>query len=224
MEVHTDAQLQERILVAILYRWEYGILKRLQAERLKGDYMGKSNTYIKREKYIKRFVLVVILIQVFIVLVFLPVFFSAMPIRSEDCINDVIVVDRKERVREYGIKWQDIDIYIYSNDVKYSYSNPGVFGEYSANEFYDEIYEGQRLNIIYRKSENWFSKANILMEVKSEDKTYLDFDDYKSMCSLGLTCMLILASIIEVIFLAVAVFASISQNSELKFFGRNKMK
>lgn len=183
--------------------------------------MGKSNKDIEREKFIKKFLLVMIPLQILMIFLFVYAFNLPDELNLEECISDVIIVDKKEK--EFALRDEEY-FFIYSNGVKYQYLNYGIFAKYSGNEFFKAIEEGQQLNIIYRKTRDPDSTLKILVEVKSEDETYLDFEESKSRTESDKTISIIFVSVLELLILAAAAFTIYAKYSELKFFGRRKKK
>ena len=186
-------------------------------ERLAGEIMRKTNRNIKRVKFFKRFVPIFVIGHVVILFAFLCIL-ESKPVDISNCKNERIVVEDKEYI--------DIPrhrtFFVIANDIKYFFSNSGIFGKYSASELNEEIEIGETLDISYYKT-GLFKKKNYVIAAEGED-VYLEYDTSYELKQKGYIGFIVLFSIIELIFASVLTLWFISASKELKFFSKKKRK
>ena len=161
--------------------------------------MKKNNT-VKRFKFRKRLFFRSTLIQIVILLFLIVGIYESKPIDINDCENKEIIVDAKE----YIYVFSEYRCRIYSNGIRFWLPNHSISPVYNPREFYDTIQEGDKLDITYTKY--GVRKRNLVVAVKDETTTYLDFDLYNSQKKSAFIAMIVLFAVVELIFCAILYF------------------
>ena len=161
--------------------------------------MKKNNT-VKRFKFRKRLFFRAMLIQIVILLFLIVGIYESKPIDINDCETKQITVDAKE----YYYGYNEYKCRIYSNGIRFWLPSHSISPGYNPREFYDTIQEGDKLDITYTKY--GVRKRNLVVAVKDETTTYLDFDLYNSQKKSAFIAMIVLFAVVELIFCAILYF------------------
>ena len=161
--------------------------------------MKKNNT-VKRFKFRKRLFFRAMLIQIVILLFLIVGIYESKPIDINDCETKQITVDAKE----YYYGYNEYKCRIYSNGIRFWLPSHSISPGYNPREFYDTIQEGDKLDITYTKY--GVRKRNLVVAVKDETTTYLDFDLYNSQKKPAFIAVIVLFAVVELIFCAILYF------------------
>ena len=162
--------------------------------------MKKNNT-VKRFKFRKRLFFRAMLIQIVILLFLTALLYKSKPIDINDCETKQITVDAKDSV------YNSDRIYrVYSNGIRYDFPTHSIRNKYDPKELYETIQEGDKLDITYTKGYVSWKKINLVVAVKDETTTYLDFDSYNSQLKTAFIAVIVLFAVVELIFCAILYF------------------
>lgn len=161
--------------------------------------MRKTNLNIKKTSFIKRFIISFLIIHAVIALMLIVVLNEAKPIRKENCQTSIVTIDNIEYVRVF----KEYQCRIFSDNIRYDFPSLGVFGNYSSKEIYESIGKGNLLSISYVEGVNFFGRYNLIVDARSEDTVYIDFNLYNEQRQSTFVLIIILFSIIELIVLSI---------------------
>ena len=183
-------------------------------------FIRKTNTNLKRLKFFKS-LLVFAVIQCFLFSIFVPEIYDAfVPVNSENSKQIKIVVD--ETYYDSSGR-SSAKFYIYSNGIKYRFSNFGISGKYSNRELSEMVREGDVLSITYIEkypfgvvNEKW------VVDARTETKVYRSLEEYNARKSPVLNILFF--GFIELLFLSVFALYIVFHWKELKLFSYRKKK
>ena len=180
--------------------------------------MRKSNSALKRRKFIRKFTISFLLIQITIATLAGSLLYESSPINMDDCASQKIIVQAREYKRVYGEHVCQIS----SNGAIYWFPNLGMFEKYSSRELYEEMEPGKSLDITYTEGRNFFAKHNLIVDARSESTIYLDFGTYNNEKGKLVVAVIIMFSVIELVFLAIFICIFLFNSKELKLLPNEK--
>ena len=151
------------------------------------------------EKRLIRCIFVFILIQVFIVLLFLRLFGNGQPVKIEETKQADIIVEDIYLVSFPKDHW----LVILADSGKYKFDNHPMFDKYSLEELKEFISKGDKLKLMYSEEYSIFGKVNLIADMRSETEIYRTIEE-NNLAFRGVpTIIVILFSVIELIFVGV---------------------
>ena len=182
--------------------------------------MRKSNTALKRRKFIRQITISFVLGQIIILILAGGLLYESSPINIDDCAIQKITVQSREYKPVYGEHVCQIS----SNGAKYQFPNLGIFGKYSSRELYEEMKPGKILDITYTEGRNFFTKHNLIVDARNESTIYLDFESYNNQKEKIVISVIIMFSVVELFFLAIFICIFLFNSRELKLLQIGKRK
>ncbi len=163
----------------------------------------------------------------FIIIQFLIVFMFVQFIeRSEQLdINDTqqidIIVDDKYIFKALT----EHRLVIVADSVNYLFMSRATIDEYSVDELYSSVSNGERLSLVYYESNFLFEKVNIVVDARTETQIYRTFDGY-NYSKEGIHIFgCIIFSIIELLFVGgVYIYIWINFNMVKHVFKKQKLR
>jgi len=186
--------------------------------------MKKTNTAIKRRKFIRKIIRDFILGQIIILIVGGQSVYHLRQIKPDDCIVQKIMVEKCTFVTK--VKGPSY-VRIYSNGVQYRFPSMGWEDKYSNHELAQKIKPGQILEIKYINTRHFlffFVKDNLIVEAGDGSDMYLDLDSYNSQLHSSFVALLVVLPISELVFLAILILRVLFNAAELKLFPNRKKK
>lgn len=164
------------------------------------------------EKKLLCTMLAFILIQMLIVFGFARFLNSSQPVDIQDIKQIDIVAEDISTVRVPRENW----LIVVADSEQYVFENHSWHEEYSVNELYDSISEGDRLSLMYYESRNLFlGKANMVVDARTETEIYRSIEEYNR-GKVGLpaaVAAIFSVSVIELFYIGVvAVYIWLNQN------------
>ena len=180
--------------------------------------MRKTNTNLKRVKFFKK-ILVLLIIQILIVLAFLYALKPDRPVNFEDLNKTTIIVDDVNY--DYHIFTGSV-FTVYSDGKEYEFAKFSIAGtdEYSMIELYETINEGDSLIIEYKETKN----SKTILSAVLNGKVLRSVDGYNDFLTTQNRLRTISFIAVEVIFLTVSVFIVLIYGSEIKLATIKKVK
>jgi len=156
------------------------------------------------EKKTLRMLILFVVIQLVIIFISVSFFRDSQPTSIEDVKRVDIVVDDAYRLQIL----RENRLYVVSDSTTYVFtSRPGA-KEYSVNQIYKSIHEGDRLFLMYKETSGIFGKVNFVVDARSETEIYRTFEGYNN-GKKGLPLIIVIASaVIEIAFIGI-VFVSV---------------
>ena len=153
------------------------------------------------EKKLIRCIFVFILIQVFIVLLFLRLFDNAQPVKIEETKQADIIVEDIYIVSFPKEHW----LVIVADSGRYKFNNHPMFDKYSLEELKELISKGDKLELKYSEEYNIFGKVNLIADMRSETEIYRTIEENNLAFQGVPTFIVILFSVIELIFAGIVI-------------------
>ena len=173
--------------------------------------MRKTTTKLRNRKFAKRIAKYAVIGQIIIILLFSVLFYQSKPIDIKDCTSIEIVVDEKEYVHGYG----EYKCRIISNEMRYEFSNTGIFGNYTLKELYQMISKGECIDIVYVERYLFFQKYNLIIDARNESNVYIDIDTYTAQREATFLILMTFVSFVEMIFIASIVFGIVFHRKKI---------
>ena len=175
--------------------------------------LKKEKFLRKRKKYIKRILHVFIPLELVLLLLFAICSYSSSSVKEEDCVTVKVTVEEKKYQRNFG----EMILQIVSGGVKYNIANIGTSNEYTAKEMYDQISEDDVLDITYVKRYGFFRTYNLAVDVRDDNTTYLDFENYNSQKEKAFTTVIVFFSLIEAVVLIIIVCTAVLNKRKIVY-------
>ena len=147
------------------------------------------------EKKLFRMVIVLAIIQVVIIFTFVHVLIGSQQINLNDTEQIDIIVDDIYYFRVPREKW----LFVVSNSTEYLFMGRPTFEEYSVDELYNSISEGNRLSLRYYETHTVLGKVNLVVDARSESETYRSIEEYNHGKQGVPTIVTVVFSLIELI-------------------------
>lgn len=126
------------------------------------------------EKKLRQMALILVLIQIIIVFTFVHMLIGSQQINPNDTKQIDIVVDD---IYYFRIPRENC-LFLVSDSTKYLFKSRSTFEEYSVDELYKSISEGNKLALRYREIHNIFGKVNLVVDARTETKIYRSIEEY----------------------------------------------
>ena len=183
--------------------------------------MRKTNKNIRRAKLIKQMIIKFALTQISVFLIFAGLFYESKPYKRSDSVNVTIIVEEKEY---YTRLYSERYFRVFSDEVRYDFPNLGITGEFTSYELYQEIQTGESLNVSYVTKYGLLGKYKLVLDARSNESIYLDFDFYNTQKEKAFTAVKILFIVVELIVLFIFVLIALFNKKELELFHRRKKR
>ncbi|MBQ2759816.1 MAG: hypothetical protein IJE93_08625 [Clostridia bacterium] len=153
------------------------------------------------EKRFIRCIFVFVLIQMFIVLLFLQLFRNGQAVKIEETKQaDIIVEDIYIQIAP-----GENLLFIIADSGRYNFAIHSMFEKYSFRELEEIISEGDKLTVRYYEGYTIFGKTKSIVDMRSETEIYRSFEDYTRAFRGVPTFIVILFSVIELIFAGIVI-------------------
>ncbi len=158
-----------------------------------------KNKFYLVEKKLLRTVIALVLIQLLIIFTFIHMLICSQLIGVNDTKQIEITVDDIYCVRVPREDW----LFVVSDSTKYLFKSRPTFEERSVNELYESISKGDKLSLKYYEEYNIFWKANLVVDARTETKTYRTIEEYNRGKQGVSVCVFIIFSVIELVFIGI---------------------
>lgn len=182
--------------------------------------MRKTNTNVKRAKFFKRFLPLVVLIQAVILATFATLWSWNSPKDIDSYPSLEIVVEDKV----YEDWWRNNNFYVVYGGERYYFPAYASSDKYSPREFYKKIQIGEEIDVKYSTRYTLMGKIRFVLDARNESDVYVDYDADESYRKSQQVPLIIFYSLLELVFLAVIAFILFIYRQDLKLFKRQKKK
>ena len=158
----------------------------------------------------KKTIIWIVIIQILILTCFIVILGMSQPVDITTATQCNIVVENID----YGRRYTESSLYVYDDSTGYRFSKGALTAEHpSVLDISKSIKKGDILTITYIEEKSIFGKTNLVIDAFSEDEVYLSYHQYNSEKQLVRIIVSVCVAVLELIFIAISVFAVIISTS-----------
>ena len=151
-----------------------------------------------RRKCLKK-ILIPVVIQVIIILLFCKMINMSRTIDIKDTKQLTVTVDAIHYDHNGRL---DNRVWIESNSQRYFFGRNATSNEYSVDEVFDSLSEGDQITIIFHEEDSIFGPQNWILDARTETEVFRTYEDYLKSKTNLIPAVCALFSFVELLFLS----------------------